>query len=81
MKKIYGQCHICGENAKLSYEHIPPSSAFNKISRKMVGTDILSMIVQDEWTLQDQRYKSFQKGFGDFTLCENHFFSFWLCLI
>nr|WP_300838826.1 hypothetical protein [uncultured Acetatifactor sp.] len=70
MKQKYGQCHICGENTKLSYEHIPPSSAFNKISRKMVGMDILSMNGQNEWTLQGQKYKSFQKGFGDFTLCE-----------
>lgn len=31
----YGICHICGKYGKLSYEHIPPQSAFNNRKRKM----------------------------------------------
>ncbi len=28
-KKVYGKCHICGTEGKLTFEHIPPRSAFN----------------------------------------------------
>lgn len=25
----FGICHICGNDGKLSYEHVPPEAAFN----------------------------------------------------
>src|SRR5665213_4418802 len=29
MPKVEGPCHICGRVRELSYEHVPPESAFN----------------------------------------------------
>ena len=37
----YGICHICGKYDRLSYEHIPPQSAFNDKKRKMSTLDVL----------------------------------------
>ena len=28
-KKVYGTCRICGKDGQLSFEHVPPESAFN----------------------------------------------------
>lgn len=63
-------CHICGKKQKMSYEHIPPHSAFNNIPRKMVSIDVLDMNVENNWDVEGHRYKSFQRGFGFYSLCE-----------
>ena len=34
-KKVYGKCCICGENKKLTFEHIPPRAAFNSFGIKL----------------------------------------------
>lgn len=63
-------CHICGEKKKLSYEHIPPHSAFNNIPRKMVSANIYDLNTKNNWDIKGHRYKSFQRGFGIYSLCE-----------
>jgi hypothetical protein len=35
---MMGVCHICGASGKLSYEHVPPHSAFNAWRIRRVGT-------------------------------------------
>lgn len=58
MKKRIGKCHICGVTEELSFEHVPPKSAFNNkpiILRPYEGG----------------RDRIQQRGMGDYTLCES----------
>ena len=73
-QKHCGVCHICGKYGKLSYEHIPPQSAFNNVKRKM---STLEELLKDEtenrtpWDIEGLKYQQFQKGIGFYTLCES----------
>src|SRR5262245_60666479 len=61
---VEGACHICGEVTKLSFEHVPPRSAFN--DRPILfqsGEDTLRAADPDEVTQIAQR------GAGAHTLC------------
>ena len=33
-KSVEGICKLCGQKKKLTYEHVPPESAFNSVSVK-----------------------------------------------
>ena len=33
-KTVEGTCKLCGQQKKLTFEHVPPESAFNSISVK-----------------------------------------------
>ena len=37
--KIKGKCHICGQIAEMSQEHIPPKSSGNKLTVKFYTSD------------------------------------------
>ena len=68
-KKAFGNCRICGIYTKeLSFEHVPPKSAFN--DRPAVGKHIFDLINKDpdEYT-SGKGYKS-QRGAGAYTLCK-----------
>ena len=60
-KKLFGICRICGEYAKLSFEHIPPRKAFN-------DNRVTFETIQDSLS---NRSKTSQKGMGDYSLCES----------
>jgi hypothetical protein len=67
-KKIHeGKCAICGVFGRLSFEHIPPRSAFNH----------KPILVQDHEKLFEQsspvfgKHSKSNKGFGRHTLCES----------
>lgn len=63
--KILGACHICGEYGFLSFEHIPPRSAFNNYPVTLAKIDdLLSGEDLDIVTGTKQ-----QRGAGDYTLC------------
>ena len=68
--KVFGICHLCGKEAELSYEHIPPQSSFNKLKAKtytmeqMMGRDALP------WDISGLRYKQNQRGAGKYSLCK-----------
>ena len=64
-EKHRGYCHICGQFGKLSYEHIPPQSAFND-KRIWVahGRQLFEGKTTDSLKKQPQ-----QKGAGGHTLC------------
>lgn len=63
--KKYGKCAICSKEGKLSFEHIPPKSAFNKYP----------VSIKNHEHLNDSNSKLFGKasksprGFGRHTLC------------
>lgn len=64
-----GQCHLCGSVGPLTFEHVPPSAAFNDHRvleadiHKLIGSDLLS-------DLKKPTGKINQRGSGKFTLCE-----------
>lgn len=60
-KSKTGQCWLCGSVGKLSFEHVPPESAFN--DRKVFYDTVANL-------LKNRRVKISQRGVGDHTLCE-----------
>lgn len=63
-----GICHLCGSLAKLSFEHVPPHSAFN--DQKVVMPDVRKVLELDN--LDDLRGipgRQSQRGQGGYTLC------------
>lgn len=66
MKEIQGTCHICGQNKKLTFEHIPPHKAFNNLPAKVYnGGELLK-----KYKGEPYKYQNMQKGKGGYTLCE-----------
>jgi hypothetical protein len=61
-----GTCHLCGTYGPLSFEHVPPKSAFN-------DRPVLLGSIDDVWDadLDDTklRGKIQQRGAGSYTLC------------
>jgi hypothetical protein len=66
-KNIEGECALCSEFKKLSFEHVPPAAAFNN----------KPIFIQDSENLTDQssfiygKKRISNKGFGGYTLCES----------
>lgn len=61
---VLGQCNICGEQGKLSYEHVPNKEAYNK-----------ARVIEYSWEdrfvkKEDSKGKIVQGGIGEYTLCE-----------
>lgn len=64
-------CCICGEKKVMSFEHIPPESAFNKNRVNLYqGTDVLG---RDKlpWDLKGIKYQQSQRGSGFETVCQS----------
>ncbi|RNI27375.1 hypothetical protein EFA69_14645 [Rufibacter immobilis] len=64
-KEQEGQCALCGEVRKLSFEHVPPQSAFND---KPILMQSHEHLFDDKSYLYGKKKKS-PKGFGGYTLC------------
>ncbi len=67
-KKKTGPCCICGEEGKLSFEHVPPRSAFN--DHPVFVANIKELIGNWDGELKSVKGKVHQLGAGDYTLCE-----------
>ena len=68
-KSVSGNCRICGKyQEKLSFEHVPPKSAFNKCPA--VIKELLELINTDPDDYFNTREKIYLCGFGAYTLCE-----------
>ena len=67
-KSVFGNCRICGEHKKLSFEHVPPRSAFN--NHRAVIKRLPDFINKDPDDYFKKGGKISQKGVGDHTLCE-----------
>jgi hypothetical protein len=61
-----GKCHLCGCVGELSWEHVPPESAYN--DRRIVRAKQQQMLVPGPW--DGQNGDVLQRGSGAFTLCE-----------
>lgn len=60
-----GTCHICGAQGELTFEHVPPRSAFNRY--RILQVDLQDMF--SSGNIDKPRGKIQQRGFGAFTLC------------
>ncbi len=60
--KVVGNCQICGKKTVLSFEHVPPQSAFNKAT--VIAYELESKLIRREDKGVPQ-----QGGFGRHTLC------------
>lgn len=65
-KEKIGICHLCGDYGKLSYEHVPPRSAYNKSKVLVAGGD---KIFQGSFNLDEVKGIQLQRGLGGYTLC------------
>ncbi len=72
MAKHFGKCALCGRECELTFEHIPPRSAFNNNPAKQyTGDKLISDDSRMPWDFQGLQYISLQKGAGLFSLCDN----------
>jgi hypothetical protein len=62
-----GTCAICGEHRKLSFEHVPPQSAFNN---KPIFIQTYDHLLNKNSFLFGKKSKAI-RGFGRYTLCES----------
>lgn len=67
-RKKFGFCCICGAEGKLSFEHVPPRSAFN--DHPVLVADIRELIGNWDGEIRSVKGKVHQLGAGDYTLCE-----------
>lgn len=65
--QVFGNCCICGVHTKLTFEHIPPESAFN--DRKVLVADF-EAVVNKSLGERPTKYRVSQRGSGNHTLCE-----------
>ncbi|MCD8098385.1 MAG: hypothetical protein LUE31_10270 [Lachnospiraceae bacterium] len=68
-----GVCRLCGRNKELTFEHVPPASAFNNEKVKMIpGDEVIKQISNpniEPWDLSKSYGKYQQRGRGGFYLC------------
>lgn len=72
-KSTIGKCKLCGRELPLTYEHVPPQSAYNTTSVKEYGLEDLIKTVNSNmfpWEIPDVKGKIKQKGSGDYYLCQ-----------
>jgi hypothetical protein len=71
-KKIIGKCKLCKEEKELSFEHIPPQSAFNKETRYYNIKQNEYLQKAKEYTFGNLKPKSKkeQGGVGRYCFCE-----------
>lgn len=77
MKGKKGKCAICGKYGLLTFEHIPPCSAFNnKPAKPVSGVDLLTDVgannsMRMPWETDDLSYTNLQRGMGKHSLCSD----------
>lgn len=75
-KKKYGTCKLCGKEGKLSFEHVPPKSAFNNQREHFEATmdDLLKLSCVDldsNLRIPANARRIKQGGIGFYSLCES----------
>jgi len=72
-EKIIGICKLCKETKDLSFEHFPPSSAYNKNTKYFSISHDEYFKNSDAKSLLEFKPKGrkFQGGLGDYCLCED----------
>lgn len=70
MPKHFGKCALCGSECELTFEHIPPRSAFNATPAKPVTGEGILKDDRMPWDTTGLPYKNQQQGMGKYTLCQ-----------
>lgn len=76
MSKHFGNCALCGKEAELTFEHIPPRKAFNdKGVKSITGNNNLPLMTGQDgrmpWDTQGLRFDNQQKGQGKYSICQS----------
>jgi hypothetical protein len=66
-RAVFGLCHLCLEETKLSFEHVPPEKAFNGTRLRSFGMDDW---LKSDGELPPRGGRISQRGVGAYTLCE-----------
>lgn len=66
MSKHVGECHLCGDYGPLSFEHVPPRSAFNDRPVVLVEFNKAFGLLPDD---PIPKGRISQRGAGGYTLC------------
>ena len=71
MEGHIGKCALCGKIERLTFEHIPPQSAYNAKPAKPVSGKAL-LLKKDglPWELDGLKYENQQSGMGLYSLCK-----------
>ncbi len=74
-KEVFGNCKLCGEYKKLTFEHVPPEKAFNSSAvKKFTGDEVMKIMAGTDdrmpWDINGLSGKIQQRGSGDYYLCE-----------
>lgn len=67
--KHLGECAICGKTRTLTFEHIPPKSAFNNQPVKQYNVFNSFGTSNKPWDFDGLKYINAQKGKGFYSLC------------
>ena len=70
LNKHSGECAICGKFRTLTFEHIPPKSAFNNQSVKQYNVFDSLGTNNKPWEFNGLKYINAQKGKGVYSLCK-----------
>lgn len=69
-KRPQGKCALCRKECELTFEHIPPRTAFNSTPIKSVSGDkIMKDNERMPWDTSGLRYTNQQQGMGKYCLC------------
>lgn len=70
-KRPQGKCALCRKECKLTFEHIPPRTAYNSRPIKSVSGDkIMNDNERMPWEISGLYYTNQQQGMGKFSLCK-----------
>jgi hypothetical protein len=75
-RKQYGKCKLCGFDGKLSFEHVPPSKAFNNDDYYYYEkcSELIQIELDENFNYPDNVKKRYRKkaqgGVGFYSLCE-----------
>jgi hypothetical protein len=76
MRQIEGICKLCGKKTMLTYEHVPPESAFNDVPvKEFPAEEYLKAVTGQDgrmpWDFDGLHGKINQKGEGGYYLCDH----------
>ena len=66
-RKVCGRCHICGTDGPLSFEHVPPHSAFN--DQPVIAATLEAAMKNGPGRICHGKVQ--QRGMGQHTLCRS----------
>ncbi len=75
-KRIEGKCKLCGQVKPLTFEHVPPESAFNSLPvREIPFEESIKLMTGEDgrlpWDMEGLKGKLNQRGGGGYFLCSD----------